>query len=102
MRCSSIYATAFGVAGVAASCLAPTLARPINVSVEASTLGFGVQVATPIVPGTLDIALSINHFSYSHSDTTQKIIPPFLTPARFAFRLSQCSWITTRSMASSA
>lgn len=47
-------------------------ARPVNISVGASTLGFGVQVATPIVPGTLDIALGINHFSYNRSGTYTK------------------------------
>lgn len=61
--------SAAAVAAVVVCCLAPAFARPVNVSIGASTLGFGVQVATPVVPGTLDIALGINHFSYNHSGT---------------------------------
>lgn len=70
MRYLSLCAATVGA--LAVCCLAPVYARPVNISVGASTLGFGVQVATPIVPGTLDIALGINHFSYNRSGTYTK------------------------------
>ncbi len=47
-------------------------AWPVNVSVGASTLGLGVQVATAIVPGTLDAAVGLNRFDYSRSGTYTK------------------------------
>ncbi len=58
-----------GLATLAASLLtAPAgFAWPVNVSVGASTLGFGVQVATALIPGTLDAAVGLNRFNYSRS-----------------------------------
>lgn len=48
------------------------LARPVNLSVGVSTLGLGFQVSTPIVPGTLDIAVGINHYGLTHAGTYNK------------------------------
>ncbi len=47
----------------------PAGAHPVNVSVGASTLGYGVQVSTALIPGTLDLAVGINHLSESRSGT---------------------------------
>ncbi|WP_298137618.1 hypothetical protein [Acidiferrobacter sp.] len=44
-------------------------AQPVNVSVGASTLGLGVQVSTALIPGTLDLAVGINHVSESRAGT---------------------------------
>ncbi len=54
-----------------AACLFPAtaFAWPVNVSVGASTLGFGVQVATALIPGTLDAAVGLNRFNYSRGGT---------------------------------
>ena len=41
---------------------ASAFAWPVNISVGASTLGFGVQAATAIIPGTLDVAVGLNRF----------------------------------------
>lgn len=49
--------------------ITPVLARPVNLSVGVSTLGLGVQVSTPIIPGSLDLAIGLNHFSYNHNGT---------------------------------
>ncbi len=49
--------------------MTPALARPVNLSVGVSTLGLGVQVSTPIIPGSLDLAVGLNHFSYNHNGT---------------------------------
>ena len=58
-----------GLATLAASLLtAPAaFAWPVNVSVGASTLGFGVQVATALIPGTLDAAVGLSRFNYNRS-----------------------------------
>ena len=53
---------ACGISGVT-----PALARPVNLSVGVSTLGLGVQVSTPIIPGSLDLALGINRYSYNRN-----------------------------------
>ncbi len=47
----------------------PAGAHPVNLSVGASTLGYGVQVSTALIPGTLDLAVGINHLSQSRSGT---------------------------------
>lgn len=61
---------------ITAACLAslPLAAQafampPVNVSVGGSTLGLGVQVSAALIPGTLDLALGLNHLSVSHSGT---------------------------------
>ena len=58
-----------GLATLAVSLLtAPAaFAWPVNVSVGASTLGFGVQVATALIPSTLDAAVGLNRFNYNRS-----------------------------------
>lgn len=48
---------------------ASAFAWPVNISVGASTLGFGVQAATAIIPGTLDVAVGLNRFNYNKSGT---------------------------------
>ena len=60
-----------GLATLAASLLtAPAgFAWPVNVSVGASTLGFGVQVATALIPGTLDAAVGFNHTTFNKNGT---------------------------------
>ena len=50
---------------------ASAFAWPVNISVGASTLGFGVQAATAIIPGTLDVAVGLNRFNYAKSGTYQ-------------------------------
>lgn len=47
----------------------PAGAHPVNLSVGASTLGYGAQVSTALIPGTLDLAVGINHLSQSRSGT---------------------------------
>ena len=47
----------------------PAYAQPVNVSIGASTLGLGVQVSTALIPGTLDLAVGINHLSESRTGT---------------------------------
>jgi len=56
-----LAATLFSVGVVSA------WAQPVNVSVGASTLGLGVQISMALIPGTLDLALGINHLSKSRS-----------------------------------
>ncbi len=61
-------------AGVAAALVGavmvvPADAQPVNVSIGASTLGLGVQVSTALIPGTLDLAVGINHLSENRSGT---------------------------------
>lgn len=67
LRGAALYAAASGMLFMSA--IAPAFARPVNLSVGVSTLGFGVQVSTPIIPGSLDLALGINRYSYSHNGT---------------------------------
>ncbi len=59
------------LAALAAACLLPAAAWawPVNVSVGASTLGLGVQVATAIIPGTLDAAVGLNRYDNSRAGT---------------------------------
>jgi hypothetical protein len=66
-RAAVIYTAVTGLLCV--SGIAPAFARPVNLSVGVSTLGLGVQVSTPLIPGSLDLALGINRYSYSHSGT---------------------------------
>ena len=47
----------------------PADAQPVNVSIGASTLGLGVQLSTALIPGTLDLAVGINHLSESRAGT---------------------------------
>ncbi len=47
----------------------PAAAQPVNLSVGASTLGYGVQVSTALIPGTLDLAVGINHLSQARTGT---------------------------------
>ena len=59
-----------GLAALVASSLlaAPAAyAWPVNVSVGASTLGLGVQVAAALIPGTLDAAVGFNHTTFTRS-----------------------------------
>ena len=44
-------------------------AWPVNISVGGSTLGLGVQVATAIIPGTLDAAVGLNHAGFTKNGT---------------------------------
>ncbi len=58
------------VAAVAGAVMVvPADAQPVNVSIGASTLGLGVQVSTALIPGTLDLAVGINHLSESRAGT---------------------------------
>lgn len=69
---TAIISRALIAASVAVGVMAgatPALARPVNLSVGVSTLGLGVQASTPIIPGSLDLAVGLNHFSYNHNGT---------------------------------
>lgn len=62
-----IKKTVFKAALFAAATLAPcaAFAWPVNVSVGGSTLGLGVQVATAIVPGTLDVRAGFSYATFN-------------------------------------
>ncbi|WP_297362168.1 hypothetical protein [Acidiferrobacter sp.] len=57
------------MAMLAGGAMAAAYAQPVNISVGASTLGLGVQISTALIPGTLDLAVGINHLSESRSGT---------------------------------
>ncbi len=65
------HSTNIRLATLAACLLAApaAFAWPVNVSVGASTLGLGVQVATAIIPGTLDAAVGFNHATFNKNGT---------------------------------
>ena len=47
----------------------PAGAHPVNLSIGASTLGFGAQISAALIPGTLDLAVGFNHLSENRSGT---------------------------------
>jgi len=67
MRFQKKMVGALVVAVVGMVGMAPAWADPVNVSVGASTLGLGVQASIALIPGTLDLAVGINHLSKSRT-----------------------------------
>ena len=93
-----------GLATFAVSLLtAPAaFAWPVNVSVGASTLGFGVQVATALIPSTLDAAVGLNRFNYNRGGIYTSNGDDIHIAGTCAFRRSRSCWTTTRFMGFSA
>lgn len=57
-----------GLLGLCLSATPVAFANPVNVSVGVSTLGLGIQASTALIPGTLDLAVGINRFTYQRQE----------------------------------
>ncbi|MHB1943512.1 MAG: hypothetical protein ACYCP0_10800 [Acidiferrobacteraceae bacterium] len=78
MRCTRNRSTALRWAlitllGCASSLLAlPAQARPVGVTVGVGTMGFGLDVGTPLIQNTLNLRLGFTRFGIGRSGTYSK------------------------------